>query len=229
MRIHPAPLVETKAELQRQLDAAKAYTDKIDIDLVDWSRTSGKTVSAAEALDCDTGSLELFFDLMLDYPGRVLSDIASDTRVAMVTINLALKEDIYDLIKQVTSAGKFAGISVNPEQNLADFEDLLELVEHVQIMTVEPGAQGNKFLSQRLSLANELKSAGFNGTIGIDGGVNPETLPVIMEYPLDILSVGSALSKAKDPAAVYKQMLELINSYEQEHSEAKLPASDLTE
>ena len=229
MRIHPAPLVDNVKEMQRQLDNAAHYIDKVDIDIVDWSRHSMKTITAAEALACDTHGLGLYFDLMLDHPSEVIDMITQDKRVHMVIINLASRDDIYELIRMIEERNIFTGISVDPEHKLKDFEDLLNFVDHVQIMTVEPGAQGNPFLPARLELVNEIKQADFNGTIGVDGGVNAETLAKILEYPVDIASVGSALSKAPDPAVVYKQLVRQIEDYESEHNNGEISKQDLTE
>jgi D-allulose-6-phosphate 3-epimerase len=229
MRIHPAILVDNKTDLQNQMNKAQSFTDKVDIDILDWSRTIDKTVSVPEVLQAESGKLELYFDLMMDYPSKILPSLFSDKRVQMISLNLALKDDVYELIKEIREHGIFVGISVNPEGKLSDFSDLLELVENIQVMTVEPGKQGNPFLPERLELVNEIKATEFNGTIEVDGGINPEDLKLILDYPVDIVSVGSAISKAEDPEGVYRHMQSLIGNYDRSHSDGKLPGADLTE
>ncbi len=229
MRIHPAILVDNKTDLRQQMDSAQTFTDKVDVDIIDWTRTTGKTLSVSEILEAQTGQLALYFDLMMDHPGKVLPLLFKDKRVRLISLNLALKDDIYALIKEIREHGVFVGISVNPEGVLSDFADLLEIVENVQIMTVEPGQQGNPFLPQRLELVREIDATEFNGTIEVDGGISPEDLDQIIEYPLDIVSVGSAISKATDPGAVFRQMQDKIDRYDRKRSDGKLPVTDLTE
>lgn len=210
MQIHPAPLVHNLTELKRQIKNIEQYTTEVDIDIVDWSKTFAKTVNVAEALSIKT-DIKLNFDLMMEYPKQAIKLLIHDQRVQTIIINPRLKEDLNQQLQTIIAAGKKTGLSINPENDVADFVYLFPKLDLIQIFTVEPGAQNMPFLNQRLDQTQRLRQLGFQGKIGIDGGVNLKTLPLIKKYPIDIVSVGSALSKAEDPKKVYKQLCDQAN------------------
>ncbi|MFQ5493412.1 MAG: hypothetical protein ACE5DX_04605 [Candidatus Dojkabacteria bacterium] len=209
MTIHPALLVDSLSDFESQLKHATKFVKDIDVDIIDWSRTDNKTLTAEGYLSVES-DLDYHFDLMMDEPSKTFPTILEHSRVKTVTVNLATQENVIDLIKQIQAKEKFAGISVNPDNTWEQIEEYMDLVEFIQIMTINPGKQGNPFMPEMLERVQKLADSEFNGLIGIDGGVNFETLQTVVDYPVDLISVGSAISKADDPVAAYKQLMEIV-------------------
>ncbi len=214
MLIHPALLVTTKDELQRQLNAAAGFATAVDIDLIDWDRHEKKTLSLEDALSCDLheDKLEINFDLMQDYPLAAVSKLVMDPRVNRIIVNVHAKDELNMCIANIIHYGKKAGISLNPGDEIHEYLYLLSSIGLVQLMTVEPGAQGNPLTTAPLEQTRELKALNFDGLIEIDGGVNFDTAKLVRDYPIDVVSVGSAISQAVVPEEVYEQLLEILNS-----------------
>lgn len=210
MIIHPALLVDSKNELEHQLSYCHNFCQEVDIDIIDWQRTPKKTVTAAEAISIPT-ELNYTFDLMMDDPQSALDVILQDARVKRVLINTAAKK-LDSAITQILEASKLAGISLNPEDQLDEFSKYFAKVQSIQIMTIEPGAQGNPFLEARLSATTQLRKMGFGGIIEVDGGINEETIELVKSFPIDILSVGSAISKANDPHKAYQNLNKILTA-----------------
>ena len=82
-------------------------------------------------------------------------------------------------------------------------------VDSIHIFAIQPGAQGNKFRPEMLEYSKKLREDGFEGEIGLDGGVNKQTLPKILNYPFDIVVVGSAIAKSENPRSTYLELIEM--------------------
>jgi ribulose-phosphate 3-epimerase len=211
MKIHPALLVKNLSELLLQISNLTSVTKDFDIDIIDWQRTPEKTLSLSDALNVK-GELNLHFDLMLDNPQESVQLLIKDSRVKTIILSLDCLDDISLLIDTIHHHGKRAGLSINPNRKLFEIAPYINDVELIQIFTIEPGSQGQPFLPARLLLCQELKELGYKNEIEIDGGVNLTTIDGIKEFPIDILSIGSALSKAADPAGTYTKLLEKIKT-----------------
>lgn len=211
IRIKPAVLAADPEEFAAQIYACEDFCSEIDIDIINWTRNAGKTISAEQALMCKTTGTNFSFDLMMDHPAEVFDLLAEDSRVNTVLYNLRSKDNVLKLVHKTQDADMLAGISVNPESTLTDLEKYLAWVDIVQIMTIEPGAQGNPFLKERLQLVTELRSTGFTGLIGLDGGINLETIEIVKNYKIDFVSVGSAISRASSPSLMYHKLVTAVS------------------
>jgi len=209
MKINPALLVDTKKELIRQILEIEKYTDEVDIDIIDWSYTNLKTISIETALHVKT-DLKLNFDLMMNNPNDSLELLIKDDRVQNIILNIRALDTFRSELDFLYSTDKRIGISLNPENTIGDVEPFMDKLEIIQIYTVEPGAQGNPFLLERLKLITQLRETGYTDIIEIDGGINEITLPQILKYSIDIVSVGSALSKADNPAEIYTRLQNVV-------------------
>lgn len=210
MEIHPAPLVTKFSDLLLQISALEEVKPHFDVDIVDWVRTKIQTITVDEALAANT-KCKLTFDLMLDFPGSAVKKLVLDERVTTIILNIDAQENLHDLIDFIHFHKKEAGISINPETNFYQIVPFLAEVDIIQIFTVEPGAQGNPFLSERLELITDLKQFGYTEKIGVDGGINMSNIADVAKYGVDIFSVGSAISRSDDPIKAYKQLTEILS------------------
>jgi len=202
MQINPAILVTNVSDLLIQASSLADVVTELDIDIIDWSRTKSRTIDVHTALN-NKIPLKLNFDLMMDRPKDAVKELIYDNRVKTIIINPECKDNIEELIDLIHHFKKRAGMSINPNNDIDIVEPYLNELDLIEIFTIEPGAQGNQFLPERLDLAPNLKMIGFKGQIETDGGVNLDTIGIFKQYPIDILSVGSYLSKAKDPIKAY--------------------------
>ena len=211
MQIHPALLTanfNTLLLLISELESAHAH---LDIDIIDWLRTPMKTVPAEQVLTIKTKSL-LSFDLMMDYPSATVNLLISDPRVDTIIINLECKDPIDPIIDLIHFHKKKVGISVNPNNHFYQIVPFFPQVDLIQVYTVEPGAQGQPFLPERLQLTKNIRDFGFDCLIEIDGGVRHENIALFKKFPIDILSVGGEIEKDIDPLAEYKKLVVEANS-----------------
>ena len=211
MQINPTILTNDAQSYIEQLTRDAKFAQEIDIDVIDWQKTTGKTLSAQQSLS-NSVDVVLNFDLMMDYPSAAIDLIVLDKRVKRIIINILSHEDIGQLFSKIKSANKLCGISFCEAEEYDLIKDYFAEVDSVHFFTIQPGAQGNPFRPDMLEFSHSLKEDGFNGEIGVDGGVNLDTLPLICKYPVNIAVVGSAIAKSQNPDLIYQELQDLART-----------------
>lgn len=137
--------------------------------------------------------------LMIDNPGRQIDSFA---KAGADWITFHYENSISQaegLLAEIKRLGKKAGISIKPGTPVSALQNLLKSADIILIMTVEPGYGGQKLIPECLEKIAELsklrRENGFGYKISVDGGVNAETLPSVIESGADIVVSGSAFFK----------------------------------
>jgi ribulose-phosphate 3-epimerase len=118
-------------------------------------------------------------------------------------------------LRLIQSEGARAGVVLNPATPVSMLEDVLDLVDHVLIMSVNPGFGGQQFIPRSLDKIRELaqrrRQSRLNFAIEIDGGVSRENVETIVRAGCDWLVAGSAVFHSADPTATVKEMQHLAS------------------
>lgn len=105
-------------------------------------------------------------------------------------------------MQQIKAAGCKAGVALNPGTSLAMIEELLQDLDMVLIMTVNPGFGGQKFIASQLDkihmLRHTIQDMGFECDIEVDGGINAETSRLVRQAGANVLVAGSAIYGSDD-------------------------------
>lgn len=113
-------------------------------------------------------------------------------------------------LRMIRSEGALAGVVINPGTPVALLEDVLELVDHVLIMSVNPGFGGQVFLPHSLRKVRELhrrrSQMGLQFMIEIDGGVTVENVGSVAQAGCDWIVAGSSIFHTADPGSAYREM-----------------------
>lgn len=106
------------------------------------------------------------------------------------------------LIQHIRDAGKKAGVAINPATPVSTLENILPELDVVLIMTVNPGFGGQKFLPQTLSkirtVAEMIKNMHLQTEIEVDGGIDAQSAPLVVDAGANVLVAGSAIFGDKD-------------------------------
>lgn len=151
----------------------------------------------------------LFFDvhLMVTEPIRYIQEFA-DCGADMLTIHVEACEDVVRTIEKIRECGCKAGITLNPGTPLAEITPFLDLVDMVLIMSVNPGFGGQKYIESSTGKIAELREIlderKLHVDIEVDGGINDETLPVVLDAGANIIVAGSAVFQGDIAANVCK-------------------------
>ena len=113
---------------------------------------------------------------------------------------------LHRAVTQIKDAGMMAGVTLNPSTPVHLLKDIIEELDLVLLMSVNPGFGGQKFIPHTISKVRELRelinATGSKALIEVDGGVNVETGKLLADAGSDALGAGNAVFKAPDPDAV---------------------------
>jgi ribulose-phosphate 3-epimerase len=140
--------------------------------------------------------------LMIEEPEKY-TPLFNEIGANILTVHAEACRHLHRNIQQIKSLGMKAGVALNPHTPLSSIEEVLQDIDVVCIMTVNPGFGGQKFIPSMLSKIERLKNIiltkGYNTQIEIDGGVTLENAPEILKAGADILVAGNTVFGAKDP------------------------------
>ena len=147
--------------------------------------------------------------LMIVDPQRYIDDFVK-AGADLITIHYESCDDPLSVVKYIKSKGVRAAVSVKPATPVSVLYPMLDELDMVLIMTVEPGFGGQKLIPETVEKVRELKayldSKGMSLDIEVDGGITTENLATLTDAGANVIVAGSAIFKAEDPAKVVKEM-----------------------
>lgn len=150
--------------------------------------------------------------LMIQEPEKYVAkfkEIGAD----VLTVHVEACNHLHRNIKQIKNLGMKAGVALNPHTPLSSLEEILQDVDLVCIMTVNPGFGGQKFIPSMLSKIERLKEKiiknGYHAQIEIDGGVTLENAKDIVRAGADILVAGSTVFDSKEPERIIELLIKV--------------------
>ena len=156
---------------------------------------------------------QLLFDvhLMIDSPQMYLRDYRS-AGADLITVHVEACDHLHRTIQAIKETGAKAGVALNPHTPLNSIEYVLEDLDLVLIMSVNPGFGGQHFIPNILPKISMLKALAKDRNpdlyIQVDGGINKDTAPLVVEAGANVLVAGSAVFNHPNPAQAVAQLME---------------------
>jgi ribulose-phosphate 3-epimerase len=142
--------------------------------------------------------------LMIVEPEKYIEDFKK-AGADVLTVHYEACNHLHRVVQQIKSLGMQAGVSLNPHTPVALLEDILEDVDMVLIMSVNPGFGGQKFIPQSFKRIRQLRQMiderNLNVKIEVDGGVTVENAGQLVAAGVDVLVAGNTVFKSADPKA----------------------------
>lgn len=148
----------------------------------------------------------LLFDthLMIDRPERYVAEF-SRAGSDIITVHAEASIHLHRTLSAIRAEGKQAGVSLVPSTPVSAIAQVLDEVELVLVMSVDPGFGGQKFIQSSVQKIRELAAIrsreGLDFRISVDGGVNAQNADMLVESGADVLVVGSAFFNSENPGA----------------------------
>lgn len=194
------------ANFVRMEDEIKQVTecgaDIIHVDVMDGHFVPNITIGPPVVASLKKISeLPLDVHLMISDPDRYIEYFA-EAGADWITVHVEAAPHLHRTIQKIRSLGKKAGAVLNPATPLSSLDYILEDLDLVMLMSVNPGFGGQSFISSSLRKTEELKkiieARGLAVGIEIDGGVSEKTIEQISEAGANIFVAGSAIFKGGD-------------------------------
>lgn len=152
-----------------------------------------------------------FFDchLMIKDPEESVQSYI-DAGADLITFHFEATDQPLEMIQYIRSQGRQVGISVKPETPISVLEPFLKLIDLVLVMSVEPGAGGQKFMSSAIDkikyLSTKREEYNCEFFIEVDGGINLETAKSVREVGCDVIVVGSFLFRQDERGEMIERL-----------------------
>jgi len=214
MMIAPSILSADFSRLGDEVQAVEAAgAEVIHVDVMDGhfvpNITIGPLVVKAVRRVTD---LPVDVHLMITEPERYLENFA-DAGADWITVHVEACVHLHRTLAHIRDLGKKAGAVLNPATSLSTLEYVLEELDLVMLMSVNPGYGGQSFIESTLDKTRKLRAmldtVNPQAGIEIDGGISPETIRKVADAGANIFVAGSAVYGRDDYAAVIREMKEL--------------------
>lgn len=214
MKVSPSLLSADFACLRPDLDMINnSEADYLHLDVMDGvfvpNISFGFPVMQAVARQC-TKPLDVH--LMIVNPDKWISQVR-DLGAEIMNVHQEACPQLHSVVQRIHAAGMKAGVTINPATPVNTLVDIVQDVDLVLIMSVNPGFGGQKFIPHAVEKVRQLRhlidSTSSKAMIEVDGGVNLSTGAELAKAGADILVAGSFVFGAEDPADTINKLKEL--------------------
>ena len=195
---------------------SEAGAEYIHLDIMDGMFVPNITFGAPVIKKIRPYSKSIFdVHMMVQEPGRYLEDFAA-AGADVISIHAEASTHLDRDLNRIHELGCKAGVVLNPATSLSVLDWVLDLVDMVVLMTVNPGFGNQKFIPYSVEKVKALKKMlterGSNALIQLDGGVKLDNCAQLCEAGADVLVAGSAVFK-DDPAANVRAFREILGKF----------------
>ena len=206
--IVPTILTDNKTDYRAQIERINTYAKRIQIDLTDGVFAPTPTIDITNVWWPKNWQADLH--LMVAHPSSYLDAILK-LMPTLCILHAEASENLTQVFSTLKAAGIKTGLALLPSTYPGAVKPYIDMVDHVLIFAGQLGQQGSvadMMQMEKIALVRGMKP---ELEIGWDGGANLTNMRALAHADLDVINVGSALSRAENPAAVYQEMIAEID------------------
>ena len=201
--ISPSVLAADFSKLGEEIQlVSEEGADLIHLDVMDGHFVPNLSFGA-DIIKGIRGFSNLPFDvhLMIENPEHYV-DAYVEAGANFITVHPEATPHIHSVLQKIHKAGVKTGIALNPGTPIEALENVIDIIDLIIVMTVNPGFGGQSFLSSQLPKISKIRTiiddGGHSIDISVDGGINPITAKLAIDAGANILVAGTSIFKAGD-------------------------------
>lgn len=194
--IAPSLLAADFSKLREEVEAINKTEAKwLHLDVMDGNFVPNISFGA-DIIKSIKPYTNLYFDahLMVEKPEWYIETVAK-AGVDSITIHVEATNHLHRALQMIKSFGIKAGVALNPATDIEVLDNIIDLIDLVLVMTVNPGFGGQKFIDNTLQKIKRIREKYPHIDIQVDGGINNETAKLVKEAGANILVAGSYVFK----------------------------------
>lgn len=210
--ISPSILSSDFGNLNEEIHSIESHVDMIHMDIMDGHFVPNITFGAP-VLAKVKSKKPLDVHLMIENPEKYLEDFAKAIDKAhgsrndcFITVHGEACSNLSHTLHEITELGCRASVSIKPATPISSISSVLNEVDMVLLMSVNPGFGGQEFIESILPKIRELRKLSPTLNIEVDGGINTETAKLAIEAGANVLVAGSFIFGSKDRIAAIKSL-----------------------
>ena len=201
--ISPSVLAADFSKLGEEIQlVSEEGADLIHLDVMDGHFVPNLSFGA-DVIKGIRGFSNLPFDvhLMIENPEHYV-DAYVEAGANLITVHPEATPHIHSVLQKIHKAGVKTGIALNPGTPIEALENVIDIIDLILVMTVNPGFGGQSFLSSQLPKISKIRTiiddGGRSIDLSVDGGINPATAKLAIDAGANILVAGTSIFKAGD-------------------------------
>ena len=216
IRICPSILNANFDDLPLEISRVASVADLLHLDVMDNVFVPNFTFAPERAIEIiDFSTLPTDVHLMIGDVDNTISPYL-ESAAASITIHLEASANPRSTFAKIKENGIRSGLAIKPGTPFEEITEMLDLVDMVLIMTVEPGFGGQSFMLEMMPKVERarryLDQKGFSSTwLQVDGGISLETIGIARKAGADTFVAGSAVYKSEDPAEMVEKLREIAS------------------
>ncbi|MFQ5428109.1 MAG: ribulose-phosphate 3-epimerase [Thermodesulfobacteriota bacterium] len=215
MKISPSILSADFTRLAEEVQAVEeAGADYLHVDVMDGSFVSNITIGpfVVQALKT-VARVPLDVHLMIEEPQRYVPEFAG-AGSDIITIHAEATRHLHGTVQLIKANGARAGVSINPATPVSALEDILDDLDLVLVMSVNPGFGGQSFIPGALKKIKAIRSLiserGLGTELEVDGGVKVDNIAEVVSAGADVVVAGSGIFKTPSYKETISKMREAV-------------------
>ena len=204
IKLSPSILSADFGRLNEEIKQVEGLVELLHVDVMDGHFVPNITIGAPVVKKIKT-SIPLDVHLMIENPEKYLKDFA-EAGAHIICVHAEAISYLKQIVVQIKALGVKAAVSINPKTPLSAVDVVLDDVDMVLIMSVEPGFGGQTFMPEVLPKVKELREKKPELDIQIDGGITKDNIKLAVEAGANVFVAGSSIFGKEDRAQAIKEL-----------------------
>ncbi len=211
IRICPSILNANFDDLPGEIEKVASTADLIHLDVMDNIFVPNFTFTPERTREItEFSALPIDLHLMVAEVDKKVSEYCSQNTVS-VTVHFEACQDPLQTLKDIRSLGKRSGLAIKPDTPIEVVQELLQEIDMIVVMTVEPGFGGQSFMSSMMAKVEKarryLEQRGLNDVwLQVDGGISSSTIKIARRAGADTFVAGSAVYGSENPGNMVEKL-----------------------